>query len=137
MSAARVDLWGELDPERQAEGVDPVRELLDQQAALLAEKTNGRLVGHLELGAALSPRIKLRFMITVPTLSNYRYELFYVVREQLDVYPVQVWQGDEASTCSNREQLEDVVAAILRSDKTRRAIGQLYVLSRDVAGDRS
>lgn len=137
MSAARVDLWGELDPERQAEGVDPVRELLGQQAALLAEKTNGRLAGHVELGAAPSPGIKLRFMITVPALRNYRYELFYVVREQLDAYPVQVWQGDEGSTCSDLEQLEDVVAAILRSDKTRRAIGQLYVLSRDAARDRS
>lgn len=131
MSAERVDLWGDLDPEHQVEGVDPVRELLGEQAALLADKTGGRLAGRLEVGAAPSPSIKFRFMITVPALRNYRYELFYVVREQLDAYPVQVWQGDEGHTCSNRSEFEEVVAVILRSDKTRRAINQLYVLSRD------
>ena len=111
----------------------PVREIMKEQAELLAKKTGGRLVGSVELGSGPGRAIRFRFMILVPALSNYRYELFYVIQAQLEPFPVQLQQGEHCIECNDQPAFEAAMGMALRSEATQRALGQLRGLARDAA----
>ncbi|MCB9541687.1 MAG: hypothetical protein H6703_04460 [Myxococcales bacterium] len=133
MSQPKRDLWGDLD-DNSGPGVDSAWwALLREQAELLAEKTDGQLIGLVEIVAAPGRTFRARFIITVPALNGYRYELFQVTQRQLEDFPVEITQGDAALTCNDEDDFAGALAAVLRSDATQKALTRLRQLAREAS----
>lgn len=133
MNSERRDLWGEFDREPNGGGPDPVHELMQEQAALLAEKTDGRLEGRVEINSAPGAGLRVRFMIVVPALNGYRYELFYVVQRALEAFPIELWQAERVIECHDVAHFEAALAKVLQSKATQKALTQLRQLAREAS----
>lgn len=134
MSQTKRDLWGDLDEKSGADEGSPWRALAQEQAELLAEKTDGQLIGHLEFASAPGRTFRTRFMITVPALNGYRYELFQVTQRQLEAFPVEITQGEIGVTCWSEDDFADALAALLKAPATQKALAQLRQLAREATG---
>jgi hypothetical protein len=89
MTTAIRDLW---PPEIALEDVISPEEILTYQANLLAEKTSGRLVGHVER-LVISDRVVLAFEVEAPVAGN-RVRLFEAQHRLEFEYPVKVIPPD-------------------------------------------
>ncbi|HYL79128.1 MAG TPA: hypothetical protein VEU96_33360 [Bryobacteraceae bacterium] len=129
MPQKAVDLWPEIDV---ANTRTPVS-ILKQQAALLGKHTNNLLEATVETIAS-SDSFVHRFIIEVPALAGYRYELFSI-RHDEKLYPVQIQHGPRTAMPSaysawqdgieSEEILLEWLKAVLNSPDTKRLLGNL------------
>lgn len=115
-----TDFW----PAGIGEGMVTPVTILREQASLLGPKTNqivkAEVVSHPAGGAAF---IHV-FYIVVPTLDNYKYELFRVTHT-VTLYPATFASPDQNELASNEDQFRQILRTILGSEGTRRLINAL------------
>jgi hypothetical protein len=125
--AAQPDFWGDLAPEQVRTPVAIMRE----QAALLGTKTHNLLEAKVEtdigsFATLLSPgrEFRHRFLLVVPSLNNYTYELFSI-SHGIGVYPISRNGALTGSKFENEEEFVDWLREKLASADTRRVISNL------------
>lgn len=126
---AKQDLWGDLDALGDDETHNPVLALLNDQAALLSDKTGGRIEAKVEPLASGASSLMVRFVLVVSRLGGYRYELFRVFQRSID-FPVDVIVGDESTTCDDEPAYRQTIEAVLKSTTTRHALANLLAAER-------
>lgn len=122
--------------------------ILREQASLLGKKTNNIVQAEVQLLNSSTDELGSAFFIVAPALNNYRYRLLTVWHE-IDLYPVQIFVGDEISdelspdiqtkvyhpdfssqpesyiVANSEEQFLDILAKIFGSNKTKGVITAL------------
>jgi hypothetical protein len=124
------DLWGDL-PEVQ-EIVHP-RTILKEQAALLAERTQGVLHGevrlHREKNSVYDADSRLDFTIICPSLQNYRYDVLSVHYRVVDIFPATIINladpPAQAIAIKDIDEFKQAVKGILQSNRVRTAVAAL------------
>lgn len=129
---SRRDLWGNLDDLTEDEPDNAVLALLNEQAEVLREKTQGRIEAQVEPVAVGGSTLMLRFVLVVPRMGGYRYELFRVTQRGLD-FPVEItWPGtDNPIECPGEQEFREALGSVLRSESTRRALRNLFAAERN------
>jgi hypothetical protein len=134
MPAINEDLWPELN---LAATTTPLS-ILREQAALLGKRTKGVLRGEVETWG-IEERIAHSFSIAVPSLGDYKYNLFLIQHLPIG-YPVYVthWATSmrghfsEVETRSGEKtladegELRDWLRLTFHSDEVKRIVENLY-----------
>ena len=128
------DLWGVLP----APSISPLpANVLKEQGALLAEKTNGILTGQTKVRFDIDKdeveRTNLQFYIVCPTLNNYRYEVLSVEHPRFgNAFPARIdyqqFANDDVTTyvtANDLEEFKNRVKDILQSDRVKSVISAL------------
>lgn len=125
-----TDLWGDLP---DAAKLKSPEDILQEQAALLREKTAGKLIGVVEpverehYGRSSSRAdFEYVFLIRAPLLNDYTYTICQV-RHGISFYPVSVDTSDSEyeSTCSDMNDFLDCIGHILRGERVRGVVATL------------
>ena len=117
--AAQGDFWGELVPVEVRTPVSIMRE----QAALLGTKTRNLVEATVETGTQFG-RFNHSFLLLVPALGLYKYELFRIEHD-VDLYPVTVVIGTQGEQLDNEQQFIDWLKRKLSDRETKQLIGNL------------
>jgi hypothetical protein len=123
--ATQPDLWGEIAPATKRTPLSIMRE----QAALLGQKTHNLVEARVETDVDYSRLFKHRFLLVVPALNDYEYQLFRV-EHSIDLYPVEV-QGAEIrsgygeSILRNEDAFVEWLGQMLSSQRTKGIIANL------------
>jgi hypothetical protein len=136
MSQPKRNLWGDVDQE-PASGPNPVLALLEEQAAVLAEMTAGRITGEVVPLSHGELPMRWEFKLVAP-MADFRYALFEVAQQALH-FPVEIWlygAKERKWMCADQTAFEDALAAVLRSDETRKALASIRALDK-IQGRRS
>lgn len=112
--------------------------ILKEQASSLGKITKNILVGELTQVPVNSPYSSYRFNILAPSLRNYRYSLFEVTYNILEIYPVTIKLDQEIfnelypnysrqidPAISNESELIDMLKKIFHSDKVKQILKSL------------
>jgi hypothetical protein len=103
--------------------------LLRRQAALLSEKTAGVLEARV-VSETFGVGLRHRFVIVVPTLDRYSYELFKVEHNAL-LYPVHAFFEGLSADLYTEEEFAGWVKTALASPKTRSIVSALFAQAQD------
>ncbi len=117
-------LWGNLS---KLERVRSPKSLLDEQASVLTDATDGVLVGKVEnSNFETTNAFRYDLDVVVPTLNHYTYTLLSI-QYPLDLYPVQINSRTPIRQvdCQNEEELERGIASILSSAEVRKILSRL------------
>lgn len=101
-------------------------QVLDEQAQLLHEATRGVITGDVRTQQQ-GDRILVQFRVLVPSLNNYRLDLFYI-RQSAGQYPatlVQEWGKRTTILCSDHEELETAVVDYLGTPAVQQIVAGL------------
>ncbi len=109
--------------------VKPPIAILKELANALAKKTKGLLVGKIEqttFSDDSKDEFILRFYIIVPSLNNYRYEVFDITHD-IDFYPLKIESsnGELSNKDKTSEELENSLKDIFASSQIKRVINGL------------
>jgi hypothetical protein len=104
--------------------------VLREQAALLGPKTQQLVVAEVA-STSSSANFMHTFYLAVPTLDNYRYELFRIQHGIL-LYPVVGIYRSIQTQLSSEEHLKDWLKKVLTSNETVRLIQALLAQARKV-----
>lgn len=115
--SAKTDLWGEIVATKTRTPVAILRE----QASLLGEKTAFAIEAKVESAASDRGFIH-RFVLVVPALDQYEYELFSI-SHGIELYPVQ--ELANYKTMETEEQFKEWLHRQLSDSRTVRIIGNL------------
>jgi hypothetical protein len=125
------DLWGDLP---DAANLQSPEDILQEQAALLREKTGGKLVGVVEPvereswgGRSISrPDFEYVFLIRAPLLNDYTYTICQV-SHGISFYPVWVECSDpeDHEECPDMDAFAAAIGRILRGDRVRGVVATL------------
>jgi uncharacterized membrane protein YdfJ with MMPL/SSD domain len=107
--AAQTDFWGELVPAQERTPLAILRE----QASLLGTKTKNLVEATVDTSVTPNGRFAHRFTLVVPSLSNYKYELFRI-EHGVASYPITV-ASEVLSAQSGPGLTDQVAASALRS----------------------
>ena len=94
-----------------------------EQAALLGNKTQNLVEATVETGTQFG-RFKHPFLLLVPALGLYKYELFKI-EHGVDLYPVSVSGRKEDQQLDNEQEFVDWLKAKLCDPETKKLIGNL------------
>jgi hypothetical protein len=83
--AAQTDFWGEIVPAQERTPLAILRE----QASLLGTKTKNLVEATVDTSVSPYGQFVNRFTLVVPSLSNYKYELF-TIEHGVAIYPITV-----------------------------------------------
>lgn len=118
---ATKDLWGDLPT---AEIIKTPSMILREQAAMLGEKTNNVLQGHVNIGRDGS-EFTADFSIIARVLDNYTQKIV-LVRYKIINYPLQIWNFLSATSnptnCKNEDEFTAKLQLILSSEEVRKLI---------------
>jgi hypothetical protein len=127
------DLWGVLP----APSTSPLpANVLKEQGAILAEKTNGILIGQTKVSFDFYEEEEftcLEFYIVCPTLNNYRYEVLSVQHPRFgDAFPARIFFQESAKddvkirvTPNDLEEFKNCVKDVLQSERVKTVISAL------------
>ncbi len=126
-------LWGEIPITLD---VKPPVIILKEQAAILSEKTGGRLRGEVDLSHSAG-KIRLDMFIVAPSLDDYEWGVL-TVWHPLDLYPLQVapGSGQKPVDCQTEEEFVQALKDVLSSRSVGRAISSLLAQSQERAAGR-
>jgi hypothetical protein len=116
------DFWPPLGQTR----ITPPVVILREQAALLANKSQGLIEGQVDTSAG-GDRFYHRLYVVAPTLDNYRYQLLGVYHAIL-LYPVYVIASGESKTerpLDSEEEFLNWLREVLSSDRTKQVLDAL------------
>ena len=128
-------LWGELP---NLDTTRTPRRILVEQGAQLAAQT-GHLVEAevttVEVPWTATGNVAYSFALLVPSLGNYRYDLFVVSHDKISIYPATVYVADDMKGLVSRDESEfkAVLAKVFQSDRTRKALTSLLLQATEVA----
>jgi hypothetical protein len=97
--------------------------ILREQAALLGQKTRQQVLAEVETRNA-GEMLVHSFVIVVPALDNYKYELFKV-QHGVPSYPLSVASPGLTGKVTSQAAFVDVLGKILSSENTRNVIQSL------------
>jgi len=123
--ATLTDFWGDIAPS----AVRSPAAILRQQAALLGTKTKNLIEATVVTEAAFG-EIRHRFLLVVPALDSYSYQLFRI-EHGVNLYPVMV-EGEPPVRLDSEHDFIKWLQATLSSDHTKKIVGNLLA---QVAGD--
>ena len=123
--AAQTDFWGDIVPTV----VRTPAAILKEQAAFLGAKTKNLIEARVATEAAFG-EIRHRFLLVVPALDHYSYQLFRIEHD-VNLYPVTVESEPPVRLDSERD-FNNWLQAKLSSDHTKKIVGNLLA---QVAGD--
>ena len=118
------DLWGEL-PEPPE--IETPFDIFREQASLLGQKTNGKLIGEVVRAADEHESISLSFCVTAPSLNHYRYAVLQAYHSLTDIYPVTLLASEIQTKCGSPEDLRSALQTILRSKRVPNTIRGLLL----------
>jgi hypothetical protein len=101
--------------------------ILREQAALLGPKTQNMIEAKVHTSVEYGDFYHT-FMLVVPALDNYTYQLFRL-RHGIELYPLV--QVPEAKSMKNQEEFERWLREKLTSEETRRIISRLLAQATD------
>ncbi len=136
MNTSQKDLWGDIGVQK---GPKPPVVILKEQAALLDQKTNNLLRGEVisSISDLKEPGDKVvihQFVIVVPALKNFRYELFSITQRIEDSYPVFFdipKKKDKKKGVYSEHEFEQYLHEVLSSDYTKNIIQNLLIQSKE------
>ena len=114
------NLWGDLS---EIQVTRTPKALLQEQAALLTEATQGLLVGNV-VEDVRGDQFESRLEVLVPNINNYILNLL-TVRHGIELYPAVINPYGSARECNTEEELEREIGAILSSPGTKRNLSIL------------
>jgi hypothetical protein len=113
------NLWPEFTPPEQVKS--PVF-LLKEQAALLAQRTGGIVVGRLSTLNTPDGRFVVSLDLAAPALRGYRYRLLEVIFPP-EFYPLVInGPGQQLNNINGEAEFRDALASVLRSEKTKQIV---------------
>jgi hypothetical protein len=120
--AAQTDFWGEIVP---AEERTPLA-ILREQAALLGTKTKNLVEATVDTSVNPLARNEFihRFALVVPSLGNYKYELFRI-EHGVAIYPIHTSEPPPALGLETEQEFVDWLRRKLSSVETKRIIANL------------
>jgi hypothetical protein len=109
--------------------------ILQYQAALINQKSGGRLRGEVER-VETDKSVTLNFLVMAPSL-EYSVRLFYCSYQKALPYPTKVYFEDfvYAKVASRESEFRDLVEIVFGSDHTRSIFESLLARVGDVADD--
>ena len=110
---AQTDFWGEIVPAQERTPLAILRE----QASLLGTKTKNLVEATVDTSVTPDGQFVHRFTLVVPSLSNYRFELFRI-EHGLAIYPIAV-APEVLSAQSGRGAVNLLVNPLLMSSRLR------------------
>lgn len=120
--AESKDLWPDFD---KVEQFRSPKAILAEQATFLMGKTKNVIIAKVETETSNDGGFYQNFIIQVPALNNYSYELFFVKHDVL-LYPLTVrWEGKTAEAIDEKQFVE-VLAQVFSSMQTKKIITSLY-----------
>lgn len=117
--AAQTDFWGEIVPAGERTPLAIMRE----QAGLLGTKTKNLVEATVNTNVDSYGRFIHRFVLVVPSLSNYKYELFRI-QHGVAIYPIDI-PGPLTPQFETEPQFVDWLHSKLSSVETKRIIANL------------
>jgi hypothetical protein len=123
--ATLKDFWGDIAPS----AVRSPAAILREQAAFLGAKTRNLIEARVVTDAAFG-EIRHRFLLVVPALDHYSYQLFRIEHDA-NLYPVTVESEPPVRLESERDFI-NWLQATLSSDHTKKIVGNLLA---QVAGE--
>jgi hypothetical protein len=122
-SALNIDLWPRAKFATD-DIVTPVS-ILRRQAALLGEKTQQLVTAEVS-SAATGSQMEHSFRLVAPALNNYRYELFSVVHQVDEIYPLTgFFREFPARKIPSQTALVEWLREVLSSESTLKRIDAL------------
>ena len=118
--AAQPDFWGEIG---SAEVRTPLS-ILREQAALLGQKTKGLLEAKVYTDAS-GAGFTHRFVLVLPALGNYTYELF-AINNGIEFYPVHIRGPRGSVLLESEDAFLNWLQEKLSSPETKRIIANLF-----------
>lgn len=103
--------------------VTPVS-ILREQAALLGPKTNQLVKAEVSTRTEAEGALTHLFLLAVPTLDNYKFELFRVYHSML-LYPLLLTWGNAAHQLEDEKSFRDRLAVVLGSQTTKNTVNAL------------
>ena|SRR2546425_151786 len=132
----RKSLWGELP---KAEALRAPKVVLQEQADILYESTEGQLRGRIDTSTSPPDKIIHEFFVVAPYVNDYSVNILDVYHGAL-AYPAKVKNNIAKGPgllgfipdyeCNNVEELEKALALILQSKVVRNVISSLLAQSR-------
>jgi hypothetical protein len=116
--AAQTDLWGDLAPVE----VRPPVALLREQAAVISTKTKNLIQAKVVTDATLG-EIRHRFILVVPALGNYSYQMFRIEHD-VNLYPVTIETEPPIMLATERDFM-DWLRDTLSSEHTKKILANL------------
>lgn len=109
--------------------VKPPIAVLKELAISLEKITKGLLVGKIEQNTysdESKDEFRLRFYITVPSLNNYRYEVFNITHS-FEFYPLRLESsnGELSANDKTQEELEDTLKQVFSLHQVKKVINGL------------
>jgi hypothetical protein len=120
------DLWGQFPKAAQVKSPSFI---LEQQANVLTQRTNGLLQGQVSLSRHTPGRgsFYISLLILAPSLDNYIYEVLSVIHE-IPFYPATILAEEGEVKCNDEEAFEKAVGAVLQSERIRKVVSGLLAL---------
>jgi len=118
-SALNIDLWPK--EKFETDTVTPVS-ILRRQAALLGDKTQQLVTAEVASDATPSGHVTHRFRLVVPSLDNYKYELFSVHHQVDELYPAYAHDG---RLLRDQDEFVNWLKRVLSSESTIKKIDSL------------
>jgi hypothetical protein len=117
------NLWGDLS---SLAVVRTPKIILEEQASLLAEATEGVLVGMVVGGPSSIDSFEYGLLAVVPALNNFRYQILRVYHS-LEMYPLNVYSDRPPvnERFETEAEFESAVAKILSSPEVRLVLSKL------------
>jgi hypothetical protein len=116
--AAQPDFWGDIAPGT----VRTPAAILREQATLLGTKTKNLIEARVVTDASFG-EIRHRFLLVVPGLDNYKYQLFRIEHD-VNLYPVTV-ETEPPVLLETERDFTKWLQSTLSSDHTRKILGNL------------
>ncbi len=116
-------LWGDLS---QIEAVRTPFVILQEQAVILGEITNGLILGEVSR-LATGQKIQMDLSLVVPALDKYRYAVVEVQSPIVQTYPLTVKSAaiEHRQLCDSEEEFEEALRSVLSSPQIRKVIATL------------
>lgn len=114
------NLWPDF-PENETQSP---KELMQEQADFLAEKTGNKVIAEINIGSTFQTKISLSFQIIVPNLGNYRYLLFFVVHD-INLYPLDFNYQETSIKIDTPDALTQKMKEVFNSTETINQITSL------------
>ena len=84
---------------------------------------------------APSGNVSYSFSLVVPSLGNYRFDLFVISHDKISIYPVTTYVADDRKGAFAKDEAEfiQLLTKVFQSDRTRKALTSLLLQASEVA----
>ena len=124
------DLWPKIEENTE---IRPPALILNEQAALLGEKTFNLVLGQVDRLLQTSEMVYF-FYLKAPALQNYSFQLFYIKHNVDQFYPLEIttdiFGERKIYDCDNEDAFIHRIKEIFHADRTKNIISSLITQSK-------